>query len=367
MTRILQFRISGLAGRKETLEHRFDPAINVFWGLNGAGKTSLLRMLDSALSNDASTLSKTGFESASITFFSDTWGATIERTLTRKDLDRVNETDGRIPWQTTLIQGDAETPLMGPFSRAYLPIGRQVESRAAVRTKRGISFIPDENDFGHEIERAWQIFNSRSLSRIRQIQQRGLADVLSDLFHPDTPSPSSTVLTRRDADEAYVIVSDFLERQRIPTLLSRDKFSERFLTDAALPGVVNRIRLVNEDITLATRSQESFKAVINELYSGDKRIEFRTDSTIQFMSGRRSLDLDLLSSGEKHLLKILLAALGAGPNPVMVDEPELSMHIDWQQRLVPSMQSINPDCQLILATHSPEIIGSIDRKFVFEL
>jgi putative hydrolase of the HAD superfamily len=59
--------------------------------------------------------------------------------------------------------------------------------------------------------------------------------------------------------------------------------------------------------------------------------------------------------------------LAADDSTVMIDEPELSMHVDWQQVLVASMRRVNPDCQLLLATHSPEVMADVADDKVFEL
>ncbi len=56
MSHIVNFLIEGLAGRPEPLEKTMDRDINIFFGLNGCGKTSLLKILHSAMSNDASFL-----------------------------------------------------------------------------------------------------------------------------------------------------------------------------------------------------------------------------------------------------------------------------------------------------------------------
>jgi predicted ATP-binding protein involved in virulence len=63
----------------------------------------------------------------------------------------------------------------------------------------------------------------------------------------------------------------------------------------------------------------------------------------------------------------MLEALAAEAGTVMIDEPELSMHVDWQQVLVASMKKVNPDCQLLLATHSPEVMADVPDELVFEL
>jgi predicted ATP-binding protein involved in virulence len=70
-----------------------------------------------------------------------------------------------------------------------------------------------------------------------------------------------------------------------------------------------------------------------------------------------------LSSGERQLL-VMLAHLSlnknlAGSGVFIVDEPELSLHIDWQERFVDAIREANPSVQLIMATHSPAII--LDR------
>lgn len=73
--------------------------------------------------------------------------------------------------------------------------------------------------------------------------------------------------------------------------------------------------------------------------------------------------ISALSSGERQLL-VMLAHLSLNPNLAesgvfIVDEPELSLHIDWQEKFVDAICKANPKVQLILATHSPAII--LDR------
>jgi predicted ATPase len=52
---------------------------------------------------------------------------------------------------------------------------------------------------------------------------------------------------------------------------------------------------------------------------------------------------------------------------MLIDEPELSMHIDWQHELLTSMHTVNPEAQVIAATHSPEIMAEIPNERVFML
>lgn len=65
-----------------------------------------------------------------------------------------------------------------------------------------------------------------------------------------------------------------------------------------------------------------------------------------------------LSSGEKQMLILLISTLLQEQQECIVfwDEPEISLHIDWQHILIRKMREINPNMQLIIATHSPSLI-----------
>lgn len=65
-----------------------------------------------------------------------------------------------------------------------------------------------------------------------------------------------------------------------------------------------------------------------------------------------------LSSGEKQMLVILLTVLVEDLQPcvLFMDEPEISLHIDWQQRLIGLIRELNPNAQIVLTTHSPAVI-----------
>lgn len=65
-----------------------------------------------------------------------------------------------------------------------------------------------------------------------------------------------------------------------------------------------------------------------------------------------------LSSGEKQLLVVLLTALVQDNQPgvILMDEPEVSLDIEWQQQLIQRIIEINPNVQIILTTHSPAVI-----------
>jgi len=78
-------------------------------------------------------------------------------------------------------------------------------------------------------------------------------------------------------------------------------------------------------------------------------------------SDGESLDLETLSSGEQHELVILYELIfrTAPDSLVLIDEPELSLHVAWQAQFVPDLERMAKltGFRAILATHSPDIIG----------
>lgn len=80
------------------------------------------------------------------------------------------------------------------------------------------------------------------------------------------------------------------------------------------------------------------------------------------------LELDALSSGEQHELVLMYDLLfKVKPNTlVMIDEPELSLHVTWQDKFLSDLLEIVKVTQfdVLLATHSPYIIGDRDDLMV---
>ena len=48
---------------------------------------------------------------------------------------------------------------------------------------------------------------------------------------------------------------------------------------------------------------------------------------------------------------------------LFMDEPEVSLHVDWQKQLIDLILELNPNVQIILTTHSPAVImnGWMDK------
>jgi len=101
-----------------------------------------------------------------------------------------------------------------------------------------------------------------------------------------------------------------------------------------------------------------FMDFIDELFSETGKKIIRDRNEILFDQMGEELLPYKLSSGEKQLLVVLLTALVQDNQPgvLLMDEPEISLHVEWQQQLISKVRSMNPNVQIIMTTHSPAVI-----------
>lgn len=87
-------------------------------------------------------------------------------------------------------------------------------------------------------------------------------------------------------------------------------------------------------------------------------------NTVSFGDTENAVSSDLLSAGEKQLFSFLCYNAFLSDSVIFIDEPEISLHPDWQRRLIPILKSQQSSNQFILTTHSPFIYAKYpDREF----
>jgi predicted ATP-dependent endonuclease of OLD family len=101
-----------------------------------------------------------------------------------------------------------------------------------------------------------------------------------------------------------------------------------------------------------------FQNIIDNLFKDTGKVIDRKSNEIQFVQDGTTLTPYQLSSGEKQILVIMLTVLveNGEPHALLMDEPEISLHIEWQQKLIGLIRELNPKAQIILSTHSPALI-----------
>lgn len=114
-----------------------------------------------------------------------------------------------------------------------------------------------------------------------------------------------------------------------------------------------------------SRPKAMFQDIIDSLFAETGKTIIRTANEVKFSQIGETLLPYQLSGGEKQILVILLTVLieDGQPHVLLMDEPEVSMHIEWQKQLIDLILQLNPHVQIILTTHSPAVImnGWMDR------
>ena len=107
-----------------------------------------------------------------------------------------------------------------------------------------------------------------------------------------------------------------------------------------------------------SEQKKRFQDIVDDLFSETGKKIVRTENEIRFSQIGETLVPYQLSSGEKQMLAILLTVLVEDNQPyvLFMDEPEVSLHIEWQKRLIDLCIELNPNVQIILTTHSPAVV-----------
>lgn len=396
MSHIVEFQVEGLAGKEKGFGHRLNRDINIFFGLNGSGKTSLLKILHSALSTNTAPLTNVPFTKAEVVIeslhYKKQFRYSIDRTLQQSSHRQKRlfeeEEEGEIVEAIELEQEVMLTPrghvlrrkprgpqwkidpplpkgTRGSWEHRYLPTSRLI---LRPEFQHGpIEFTEDFYDtfFARELERHWNEFFGGVQAEVRRIQEQGIANILTELLSAKESPGKSTDF---DWERAYGRVSAFFKRQRLASALPAKKtFQTRFRESPVLQRVVERIDALEQQIFRAMETRTKLQALIERLFSGNKHLVLG-DTSVE-VRGKNDVKIGLqsLSSGEKHILRILFEVMSVERSSLIIDEPEISLHIDWQRELVKAIMELNPHLQLITATHSPEVTAEIEDSKIFQI
>ena len=155
----------------------------------------------------------------------------------------------------------------------------------------------------------------------------------------------------------------------ISNIKNLQKSEDRILKKIDL-GAFNALKLTRTVVKKSLEAEEKTKEVFSQMTLFIETIKsFILDKTFAFTRGELQvtsegpLPIAKLSSGEKQLLILFIEALLQRQKPCvfLADEPELSLHIAWQRNIISAICSLNPNAQIIIATHSPEVAGKFKK------
>ena len=205
-------------------------------------------------------------------------------------------------------------------------------------------------NYGRQAQSLDQSFPQRLISARQSLDTSKLKEKMADLNQKTEEFKRIGILEKEQVPATFgdqsLETSDDSTQARVMTLYVED--TERKLS--ALEDFAQRTRLFLDNI--------------NQKYR-HKRIHIDGKEGMLVLDDNfRELPLECLSSGEQHELVLHYDLLFRVPENtvVLIDEPELSLHVAWQTKFLPDLLKIVEVCRFdaLVATHSPYIVG--DRE-----
>ena len=411
MGKIKQIIISGFWENK-SIQLELNPDINFLIGPNGTGKTTIISIITSALRIDIPSLVHLPFSGVSIVF-DDLSHINITKDFERRDSNTVFG-DPVFNYRIKIREQEEASFEITPYE--YTHLSRLSASRFAPRRPsiHAIKKCIDElvnlswvsvnrtsilsDDLDNDNSSTDKVLNKLSadltgyfsyLQNLSNIEtgkfQKFIFTSLLDELEEDSlfPNISDTELastqrkltsiyeTFRIPDSDVKISSYFNGLSRSIDSVNRRNLEaadiSRFISYMRIKSIVSEWRTVTNKQKNIFAKKDLFLELINNLFQHKQLFVAASNELRVKGEGGKEFDISFLSSGERQLLIILGQALlqEKGENYIYIaDEPELSLHIEWQEKLVQSIRQISSNSQIVFATHSPDIVGPYQDKTI---
>ena len=410
--RIKRIQIAGLWGAR-SVDISFNPKVNILIGPNGSGKTTVLNFIRFVLTADVQALADTEFETITLTL--EDFNARRTRTI-RVTVDdskglifRISGRRFAIPFHFLIerrfqfaghrrrLEGYMEglhSQLQDLVPAVWLPVTRRLP-------------LPDSDtdDTPRTRQRTLESVDQRLEKLLRDLTEYrlGLEAQIARQYKDFERAALSALLHSEEVDTlTFEVPSDEEKGQLLKAFQAADLLKggvqeriENFFVTASKavkefkknPNTITSEQLrvlpliprTKEMALLATKMEKErvatfeplrrFERIVNGFFKiKNVSVAEGGQLTVKDKKSPRALRVEQLSSGEKQLLILLIEALLREHQPVVyvADEPELSLHIEWQEKLLESLVELARQVQVIVATHSPDIVGPY-RNNVIEM
>ncbi len=223
---------------------------------------------------------------------------------------------------------------------------------------------------------------SEDIERRSNIEYRNLsARVLQDMLTRQDTSENISASSLPDVDALGLFLSRVDRTAKTSSSLMLHRIQELYETghindteNKFLRYFLSQLSQVIEETRETELVVEQFVAVCNSyltLSSDEKSLTFDARTlrvVVQNTWSNDPISLDDLSSGEKQIVSLMAHLhLSQRPKLVLIDEPELSLSIDWQRKVLPDIANSPSVVQLLAITHSPFVFENELDKFAAPL
>lgn len=394
--------------------------VSIFIGYNGTGKTTLINLLQAALTGNVKYLGSQQFDKISLRLFepkSDkTLNITVERILGDGPWETIQYKIGDTDFNIPLVQTDVgvhRTVIGARYStegslqeeiEKYIQVSWLAVHRKSITTDNGnssrnqrfskVSSNPvDARMFAllSKLGEYHLTLQAEFNNHLETFQKRVLLSLLydekTDVFDPNMDDIDSEQMTK-ELEHAFEVLGMKGSgiKNRIAAHISKITNSIKAIkawkaekkdlkVDDVLPyPSLKRTRNIVELSNATDRQREAVFALMDNFvnhindFLNEKKISLAPDHDfgLKITKTTDEIAFTALSSGEKQLIVLLAEAVlqKQSQSIFIADEPELSLHIEWQRKLLGAVRELNPNAQLIVATHSPQIAGAWKKKII---
>lgn len=425
-TYVQKVEATGIYGRFD-IEQEFFPGVNVLYGMNGSGKTTLLHILANAMNGDYERFAFLEFDRI-LVVLSDETEIALQKQDRVTDILLNNEKIGSFSDSEIKNLSNSEYSYKQKNFKEwnsistmpcveYFPAFRDMIETWSSRERPSVFYAIDSERYDH-------FPNPTPFAR------KLFGEFVPRLTYP-SPTEIEKRLTqevqnariqvgmhdRELLTQAFKQIYEVLDKktqldespeqiiQDIQSLSNQLKQSsslyetESFLASSELQALLNSVQLSPESSHMAAPILDVYRtslkkmvevqtqafAAINQYLSSvnkfldGKRLDVIIDETsgvkrqkhpiLLVFDDTTTSRLRALSSGERQIVTMIYAATHMREEAVvLIDEPEISLHIDWQRLLIPEMEKQLGERQIIACTHSPFIGSHYDlQERLFEL
>ena len=224
------------------------------------------------------------------------------------------------------------------------------------------------DNFKHAL---WEFFNTlRSYDYYRKDSNDYYQNQIAKRF--DIPPKIIYVPAENKFEEIQTYSTTLLKKYEFINIINSNVIKD-------IPSYIatrrNYLATIEEDLTMkeiTNKVVDEINGIFNILELDVKLKGFSKDEKTMPIfenSAGEEFDINDLSSGEKQLFLRTLSIKMLEPKNsiILIDEPELSLHPKWQQRIIEVYKKIGKNNQIIVATHSPHILGSVSSENIFIL
>ena len=404
--------------------HRFDagcelnPGVNIIIGKNGTGKTTFMNILHAVLTVDINAIASNDFKSVTAFLFHGGKKRTVKATKIDDDSSpypMVEYLISRKKYSVRLVSSDDPRMAMHFRRRILSESSELCQALSDLVSLSSLSVYRLRNSDDYEIrdrsvtklvapvdyrlKELMQRLTHYQLElsqRARQIATKLQSDVLTSILYDEKESivmdhlhdfDKETEKNRLNAAYKQLNVNDSGVKKKIifhvnavhkqvallaelkdnPTVDNDllERIDLRSLEALRKSRKIIEMSLAAEEETTTIYSQINKFLSIARDFIKEKEFDFDNGDFVA-STKQGQLDLSNLSSGEKQLIILLTEALLQKEEPCifLADEPELSLHIEWQRKIIPAIARLNPNAQIIVATHSPEVASKFSDSIL---